>query len=289
MIDAIEGAVASDVRNAATDAPQVQPQKPDQNKPGSLSIASACFALGVARSTFYRYRKFDPFADPDVEMRDRIQRVALEWPSYGYRRVTAELQRQGFVVNHKLVLRLMREDNLLCLRKKRHPIGTTDSNHRLPVYPNLAKGLSVTRLDQLWVSDITYIRLGSEFIYLAVVLDAFSRKVIGWALSRRIDAALALAALEMAHIFTPSDNASDRIVGESAGGAVGVLLRDDATERIVGERGEAANRAEAGVARIDDRRQLPARIVGVGEGTREPAGHADEMAAAVVAVCTVRS
>ncbi len=210
MIDAIEGAVASDVRNAATDAaaapPLMNPQKSACSQPDSLSIVSACDALGIARSTFYRYRKFDPFnessrfisADPDVELRDRIQRVALEWPSYGYRRITAELQRHGVVVNHKAVLRLMREDNLLCLRKKRLQISTTDSNHRFPVYPNLAKGLSVTRRDQLWVSDITYIRLGSEFIYLAVVLDAFSRKVIGWALSRRIDAALALAALEMA-------------------------------------------------------------------------------------------
>jgi transposase InsO family protein len=111
--------------------------------------------------------------------------------------MTAELHREGLVVNHKRVLRIMREDNLLCLRKRRF-IKTTDSEHGLPIYPNLAKDLQVTGMDQLWVSDITYIRLQREFVYLAVVLDAFTRKVIGWDLSRRIDTELTLAALQMA-------------------------------------------------------------------------------------------
>jgi transposase InsO family protein len=140
----------------------------------------------------------DPLCDPDIALRARIQGLALEWSCYGYRRMTAELRRQGLKVNHKRVLRLLREDNLLCLRRQRFRTATTDSNHGLAVYPNLAKDMVLTACDQLWVSDITYIRLRGEFVYLAVVLDAFSRRVIGWALSRRIDAALTLAALDRA-------------------------------------------------------------------------------------------
>jgi putative transposase len=121
----------------------------------------------------------------------------LEWPSYGYRRITAELRRRGQRVNRKHVLRLMREDNLLILRKRRF-VHTTNSDHRLPVYPNLVPELVITKRDQLWVSDITYIRLLREFIYLAVILDAFSRCVIGWALGRTLETELALAALRMA-------------------------------------------------------------------------------------------
>lgn len=164
----------------------------------TLSVTSACRTLDIARSTFYRYRSYDPFVDTDVELRDRVQKLALEWPSYGYRRITHELLRQGVDVGLKTVLRLMREDNLLCLRKQRFRIATTDSDHGLPTYKNLAKDMVVTRCDQLWVADITYIRLGSEFIYLAMVMDAYSRKVVGWSISRRIDTRLALDALEMA-------------------------------------------------------------------------------------------
>ncbi|MCA1849977.1 MAG: IS3 family transposase, partial [Acidobacteria bacterium] len=136
-------------------------------------------------------------SEADMPLRDLIQQVALEWPSYGYRRITAELCRRGQCVNRKLVLRLMREDNLLCLRKRRF-VHTTDSDHRLPVYPNIVPELIVTKCDQLWVSDITYIRLLREFIYLAVILDAFSRRVIGWALGRYLETEPALAALRMA-------------------------------------------------------------------------------------------
>ena len=132
-----------------------------------------------------------------MELRHELQKVALEWPAYGYRRITRELQRRGFAVNHKRVLRLIRVDNLLCLRQRWFLI-TTDSHHGLPVYPNLARQMKPTALDQLWVADITYIRLRTEFIYLAAVLDAFSRKVIGWALGRTLEAELALAALRMA-------------------------------------------------------------------------------------------
>jgi putative transposase len=132
-----------------------------------------------------------------MALRDAIQRIALEFPWYGWRRVTAELQRRGRAVNHKRVYRRMREDNLLCLRKRKFVV-TTDSDHSLQVYPNLARQMTLTGLDQLWVADLTYIRLELEFIYLAVILDAFSRRVIGWALDRTLETALTLQALRMA-------------------------------------------------------------------------------------------
>ena len=132
-----------------------------------------------------------------MDLRDAIQRIALQWPSYGRPRITAELRRQGWTVNPKRVYRLMREDNLLCLRRRRFVL-TTDSDHGLPVYPNRARALVLTGLDQLWVADITYIRLAWEFVYLAVILDAFSRRVLGWALERTLEASLALGALRKA-------------------------------------------------------------------------------------------
>lgn len=131
-------------------------------------------------------------------MRDAIQRVALAHRRYGYRRIAAQLRREGFVVNHKRVLRLMREDNLLCLRARSFVPATTDSQHSWRVVPNLARGMELTGLDQLWVADITYVRLLEEFAYLAIVLDAFSRRVVGWALESHLQASLAVAALGMA-------------------------------------------------------------------------------------------
>jgi len=154
--------------------------------------------LGQAsRAGFYRWLGARPEEDPDLQLRDAIQRVALEWPSYGWPRMTEELHRRGWAVNHKRVYRLLREDNLLCLRRRKFVV-TTDSAHHLPVYANLARELSLTGLDQLWVADITYIRLQVEFVYLAVILDAFSRRVIGWALDRTLEDELTLAALRMA-------------------------------------------------------------------------------------------
>jgi transposase InsO family protein len=132
-----------------------------------------------------------------MEIRDEMQKIAVESPAYGHRRITAALQQRGFNVNHKRVLRMMREDNLLCARRRKLMV-TTDSRHHLPVYPNLAGQLKPTSLNQLWVADITYIRLQVEFIYLAVILDAFSRRVIGWALGRTLEAELATTALQMA-------------------------------------------------------------------------------------------
>ena len=131
-------------------------------------------------------------------MRDAIQRLALAHRHYGYRRIGALLRREGWCVNAKRVLRLTREDNLLCLRKRAYVPATTDSNHGWRVYPNLARRMEPMGPDRLWVADITYIRLQRAFVYLAVVLDAFSRKVVGWALDDHLEARLALAALDMA-------------------------------------------------------------------------------------------
>jgi transposase InsO family protein len=151
---------------------------------------------GVSRSGFYRLGE-DCKPDPDMDLRDAIQRIALEWPSYGRPRITRELRRRGWVVNAKRVYRLLREDNLLCVRKRRFVV-TTNSNHDLHVYPNLARDMVMTGMDQLWRADLTYIRLREEFVFLAVILDAFSRRVIGWALDRTLEDELTLAALRMA-------------------------------------------------------------------------------------------
>jgi transposase InsO family protein len=156
-----------------------------------------CQLSGVSRAGFYRSRQAPPREAADVDLRDALQRVAMKFPSYGWPRMTWELRRRGWTVNHKRVYRLMREDNLLCLRRRRFVV-TTDSAHRLPVHPNLAREMTLTGVDQLWVADITYIRLLAEFVYLAVILDAFSRRVIGWALERTLESRLTLQALRMA-------------------------------------------------------------------------------------------
>jgi hypothetical protein len=132
-----------------------------------------------------------------MDLRDAMQMVAVEWPSYGRPRITAELRRRGWKVNPKRVYRLMREDNLLCLRRRKFVV-TTDSNHTRKVYPNLARDMILTATDQLWRADITYIRLRDEFVFLAVILDAYSRRVIGWALDRTLEDSLTLTALRMA-------------------------------------------------------------------------------------------
>ena len=163
----------------------------------ALPLASVFETLALSRATHYRHQLGSLAVDPDIELRDHIQLIALEWPQYGYRRITAELHRQGVEANHKRVLRLMREDNLLCLRKRRF-ISTTDSNHAFSVYPNLVPELTLSSINQLWVADITYIRLLREFVYLAVILDAYSRRVIGWALEPYLEAELAVEALRRA-------------------------------------------------------------------------------------------
>ena len=155
-----------------------------------------CGAAQVSRAGYYRLVS-QVTEDRDMELRSQIQKIALRMPSYGYRRVQAELRRRGRLVNHKRVLRLMREDNLLCLRRRSF-VRTTDSRPGLTVYPNLAREMVLSDINQLWVADITYIRLRSEFVYLAVMLDAYSRRVIGWELSNSLTAELAVVALRQA-------------------------------------------------------------------------------------------
>jgi len=158
-----------------------------------LTIARMVELGGLSRASFYRYEEdAAERPDRDMDLRDSIQRIALEWPSYGRPRITAALRREGWVVNPKRVYRMLREDNLLCIRKRKFVV-TTDSNHNRRVYPNLAEQMTLSGINQLWVADITYIRLEAEFVYLAVVIDAYSRRVIGWALDRSVEDDLTLA------------------------------------------------------------------------------------------------
>jgi putative transposase len=168
------------------------------NAGGGLTIERMVKLARVRRASYYRFdENATSGADADMDLRDASQRVALEWPCYGRRRITQELHRRGCTVNWKRVYRLMREDNLLCVRKRKFVV-TTDSNHGRKVYPNLARQMVLTDVDQLWRADITYIRLREEFVFLAVVLDAYSRRVIGWALERTLEDELTLSALRMA-------------------------------------------------------------------------------------------
>jgi putative transposase len=162
-----------------------------------MTAVRMCQLGQVSRAGLYRFDPEREQPDDDLNLRHEIQRIALEFPCYGRPRITAELKRRGWKVNHKRVARILREDNLLCLRRRKF-VATTDSNHHLRVYPNLAGSMELTGIDQLWIADITYIRLETEFVYLAVVLDAFSRRVIGWALDRALEDDLAIAALNMA-------------------------------------------------------------------------------------------
>jgi transposase InsO family protein len=156
-----------------------------------------CEMAAVSRASFYREWEQKAPAEAEMALRDAVQKMALSHRNYGYRRITHALQHAGFVVGQQKVRRIMRSDNLMAVRRRKFVV-TTDSKHRFRVYPNLAESLEVTMINQLWVADITYIRLGREFVYLAVELDAFSRKVIGWALGRRLTTELPLAALDMA-------------------------------------------------------------------------------------------
>jgi transposase InsO family protein len=162
-----------------------------------LSIERMAKLGRVSRSGFYRFDDTEPGPGADMDLRDAIQRIAVEWPSYGRPRITAELRRRGWRVNPKRVYRLMREDYLLSVRRRKFVV-TTDSNHTRKVYPNLARDMILTATDQLWRADITYIRLRDEFVFLAVILDAYSRRVIGWELDRTMEDSLTLTALRMA-------------------------------------------------------------------------------------------
>ena len=155
--------------------------------------------MGLARSSYYyQPRGASPAKlQAEADLRDRIEELALRFPRYGYRRMTRQLQREGFSVNHKRVLRLMRASDLL-VKCKRKWLSTTDSKHGFRVYPDLRQAVTPTGLNQVWVADLTYIRLRWEFVYLAVILDAFSRRVVGYALSRSLEASLTVAALQAA-------------------------------------------------------------------------------------------
>ena len=151
---------------------------------GSLSVERMCQLVGVSRAGFYRSLQEQVPVEEAMEVRSAIQQIAVEHRRrYGYRRITAELRRRGMLVNHKRVARMMREDNLLAVQPRAFVV-TTDSDHELEVHLNLAKRMKLTGINQLWVADITYIRLQREFVYLAVILDAYSRKVVGWELDR---------------------------------------------------------------------------------------------------------
>lgn len=162
-----------------------------------MSVLGMCEAAGFSRAGYYRFLDPEKPAPADMDLRDEMQKIALEWPSYGSRRITAELKARGWEVNRKRVQRLMREDNLLCVVKRKFVV-TSDSAHGLRVYPNRTASMVLTGVDQLWVADITYIRLEEEFVYLAVILDAYSKRVIGWHLDDGLDDSLTLTALRMA-------------------------------------------------------------------------------------------
>jgi putative transposase len=165
---------------------------------GHADIQHLCRLGQVSRAGYYRHLGDRPSQRDDADLRDAIQEISIEDRHYGYRRITWQLRREGRIVNAKRVLRLMRDDNLLSLRAKPYVPRTTDSRHNFCIVPNLVRGLTPSGLDQIWVADITYVRLLDGFVYLAVVLDAFSRRAIGWALEDHLEASLALTALEMA-------------------------------------------------------------------------------------------
>lgn len=173
--------------------------RPQGTEPVSiLPVERLCVLAGVSRASYYRDWSRRTPAQEETALRDAIQRLALANRHYGYRRIRELLRREGWQVNHKRLVRLMREDNLLCLRRPMFKPPTTDARHGWRVWPNLARHLEPMTINQLWVADITYVRLGEGFVYLAVILDAFSRKVIGWDMQDHLRAELAIAALEMA-------------------------------------------------------------------------------------------
>lgn len=197
------------------------------------SLRRLCELTGTGRTWLYTHPRQEDVASRDTALRDAIEALVLEFPGYGYRRVTKALQRAGWVVNHKRVLRVMREESLLC-QLQRHVVVTTQSDHGLTTYPNLLAAAPLTGHDQAWVADITYIRLPTAFVYLACLLDAWSRRCVGWHLSRQIDTSLSLAALDRAlHARQPAPGVihhSDR--GVQYASAAYVARLTDAGARI---------------------------------------------------------
>jgi putative transposase len=212
-------------------------------------VEQQCQLAEVSRAGFYRDLARSAPREEDLELRSRLQQLAIaHHRRRGYRMLTALLRREGHVVNHKRVLRLMQQDNLLCLRRKGY-VFTTDSRHGLGVYPNLAGRIQLTKPNQLWVADITFIRLRSEFVYLAVILDAYSRRVVGWQLGRSLEAELAIAALQMAlaqrswqkgELIHHSDQGA-----QYASGDYTALLEDNKIQISMSRRGNPYDNARA--------------------------------------------
>jgi transposase InsO family protein len=167
------------------------PRKRDESEATPIALQRLCRLAHVSRAGYYRWQDAPPAVEPDLDLGDALPRIALESPSYGWPRIPAELKRRGGKANHKRVYRIMRQAGslwgLFCLRRRKC-VGTTNSHPNWLGYANLARGMVLTGIDQLGVADITYIRLETEFVYRAVVLDAFSRRVIGWALDRTLEA-----------------------------------------------------------------------------------------------------
>lgn len=214
-----------------------------------LPVKLASQALSVSARGYYKWKQRKEPVEPDCSLRKDIHGIAEEFPKYGYRRMTHALRRNGETVNHKRVLRIMREENLL-VRRKRYTPKTTQSNHGLPKYPNLVKDLTLTRINQAVVSDITYIRLLCEFVYLAVIMDLFSRRCVGWALSRNPDAQLTLDALNKAIALRGTSSLagcihhSDQGVQYAAGAYV-QRLKDAGMRPSMGEQGNSYENAHA--------------------------------------------
>lgn len=213
----------------------------------SLSVRQLCDLFDINRAWFYAHATATTQAERNVALRDAIERIVLEFPGYGYRRVTAELHRQKWDVNHKRVLRVMRQEALLC-QLRRSWTTTTDSRHGLKVYPNLLAGRELTQANQAWVADITYVRLPTTFVYLACVLDAWSRRCVGWHLSRTIDTGLSLAALEEAIRVRQPERGfihhSDRGV-QYASGAYCARLTDIGAQISMSAKGNPYDNAKA--------------------------------------------
>jgi putative transposase len=167
-------------------------------KETEFPVRKACNSLHADKSSYYEWKNHGFVNNTNPALIKEIHNIALEFPTYGYRRMRHELNRRNVSIGDKKVRKIMKQENLVCRRKKGFKPVTTDSNHSFKVYPNLAKGLKVTRLNQLWVSDITYVRLPHGFAYLATIIDVFSRKCVGWALSKEIDTVLTITALDMA-------------------------------------------------------------------------------------------
>ena len=185
-------------RKSGISGEQASTMQSETSLQGSLSIERMCQLGEVSRAGFYRHFQARAPIEESMKVRSAIQEIALEHRKrYGYRRITAELRRRGLAVNHKRVARMMQADNLLAIWNCEW-IGATDSNTELEIYLNLASRLKISGPNQLWVADMTYIQLRTEFVYLAVVLDAFSRKVVGWSLDRGLQARLPLSALKQA-------------------------------------------------------------------------------------------